>query len=100
MARRNVDDQPSDPALARGLKFGGEQLDVPVGQKREPAVQFGEAARQERIEIRAHDRAKLRGGEKSHDASSFRRRVISRRTSASSADGAPDPVGSGLASLA
>ena len=26
MARRNVDDQASDPALARGLKFSGKQL--------------------------------------------------------------------------
>jgi hypothetical protein len=31
MARRHIDDQASIPALERGLKFGGEQLDVPVG---------------------------------------------------------------------
>jgi hypothetical protein len=44
MARRQVDDQAADLALAHRGELGGDDFDVPVGQERRLRVQIVKAA--------------------------------------------------------
>ena len=48
-------DQPSDLALSHGHKLGGDDLDVPVHQKRRPGVELIETALSETAKIRTQD---------------------------------------------
>jgi hypothetical protein len=59
MARRVVDDEPPNAAIAHGLKLGRQHLDVPAWQERSAGVQFREAPQQGRIEICAQGRVIL-----------------------------------------
>ena len=54
-ARRHVDDQARGLAAPAGFEFGGDELDVPVGQKRCLRVELDEAALDEGGEVVAEE---------------------------------------------
>ena len=63
MARRQVDDQPPDLALADGGQLRRDHLEMPVHQERRLRVELAETALSEITEIRAQDRM-IFGGRK------------------------------------
>ena len=42
MARRQVDEQPADPAVVHGRELGRDQLDIPVHRKERARVELAE----------------------------------------------------------
>jgi len=55
VARRQVDDQPADPARTHRGELGGDDFDVPVRQERCLWVQLAETVLREITEIQAQD---------------------------------------------
>src|SRR6516162_6620585 len=51
MARRHVDDQSADPALAHRGELPGHELEVPVRRKRDARVELAKRARRKTREI-------------------------------------------------
>ena len=56
MARRQVDDQPSDPAFTNRGQIGGDDIEVPVCRKRRLGIELGKTALSEKPEVRPKDR--------------------------------------------
>src|SRR5437660_10680016 len=69
MAGRQVDDQPSDLAVAHGGELGGDDFDVPARQERCLRVELAETALGEITEIRAQDRIEFPGRKLAHRGS-------------------------------
>ena len=56
MARRQVDDQPTDLAFPHRGQLGGDDLEMPVVSERRLRIELGKAALREKPEIRPKDR--------------------------------------------
>src|SRR6516165_1718656 len=62
MARRHVDDQSADPALAHRGELPGHQLEVPVRCKRDARVELAKSARRKARKIDARAELNLPPG--------------------------------------
>jgi hypothetical protein len=51
MARRQIDEQPADPAVVHGRELGRDQLDVPVHRKERARVQLAKGAQCETRQV-------------------------------------------------
>ena len=71
MAGRQVDNQPTDPALTHRGKLGGDDLDVPVHQECRLRVELVETALGKKPEVRAQDRLIFGGRKLAHCGSFF-----------------------------
>ena len=63
MARRQVGDQPADPAVAHRAELCGDRLEMPVHRELGPRVELAKGAQREGGEIRPQQRVALGRGQ-------------------------------------
>src|ERR1700730_11677646 len=59
VARRHIDDEPLDLALAAGLELSGDMLDMPIRPKLRLRHEFVKRALEKTAEVAAHEGAKF-----------------------------------------